>query len=372
MIVQVAVIVRYNWHRSAPAGACLGPVARKLDHAMVRPCSITSAFAFRISPEHGLLPSRARPHRVRRDHGVPGRRRARRGRQARPVDHEDGAAAQPDARRVRLGARRASTRSTARRSSAGAVDNGGPGLRADYHPHYYSAFVLDPEGNNIEVVCHEDPSAPPPAPKPAAVRASAKRAARKPAKKRRRASKAASKKPHAKAKARPSQGKAKTKAKRREVGRQGPEEAPLGASPPARASLVRPAAWPARRRSSSAARPRGSDPSPSVTNTQPAPLAIVSDSARARVRPRARCSRSGRSAGASWPASSRAARSRSGTRSSCARTAPSGRRRRCTSGSTASRPPGRRCGSRARTASESRWYIASIVVQSASIGPSAR
>jgi catechol 2,3-dioxygenase-like lactoylglutathione lyase family enzyme len=42
--------------------------------------------------------------------------------------------------------------------AAGAVDNGAPGLRTDYHPNYYSAFVLDPEGNNIEVVCHEPPA----------------------------------------------------------------------------------------------------------------------------------------------------------------------------------------------------------------------
>ena len=40
---------------------------------------------------------------------------------------------------------------------AGGTDNGPPGVRADYHPHYYAAFILDPEGNNIEVVCHEPP-----------------------------------------------------------------------------------------------------------------------------------------------------------------------------------------------------------------------
>jgi len=38
--------------------------------------------------------------------------------------------------------------------SAGAKDNGGPGLRAHYHPTYYAAFVIDPDGHNIEVVCH--------------------------------------------------------------------------------------------------------------------------------------------------------------------------------------------------------------------------
>src|SRR5262245_16076782 len=38
--------------------------------------------------------------------------------------------------------------------TAGGQDNGGPGLRREYHPNYYGAFVLDPDGNNIEAVCH--------------------------------------------------------------------------------------------------------------------------------------------------------------------------------------------------------------------------
>jgi catechol 2,3-dioxygenase-like lactoylglutathione lyase family enzyme len=38
--------------------------------------------------------------------------------------------------------------------AAGGTDNGAPGLRP-YHPHYYGAFVLDPDGNNIEAVCHQ-------------------------------------------------------------------------------------------------------------------------------------------------------------------------------------------------------------------------
>lgn len=39
--------------------------------------------------------------------------------------------------------------------AAGGRDNGGPGLRPHYHPNYYGAFVLDPDGHNIEAVCHE-------------------------------------------------------------------------------------------------------------------------------------------------------------------------------------------------------------------------
>ena len=38
--------------------------------------------------------------------------------------------------------------------AAGGKDNGVPGLRPHYHEHYYGAFVLDPDGNNIEAVCH--------------------------------------------------------------------------------------------------------------------------------------------------------------------------------------------------------------------------
>ena len=38
--------------------------------------------------------------------------------------------------------------------AAGGRDNGRPGLRPEYHGHYYGAFVLDPDGNNAEAVCH--------------------------------------------------------------------------------------------------------------------------------------------------------------------------------------------------------------------------
>lgn len=41
--------------------------------------------------------------------------------------------------------------------AAGGKDNGAPGLRSEYHPGYYGAFVLDPDGYNVEAVFH-DPS----------------------------------------------------------------------------------------------------------------------------------------------------------------------------------------------------------------------
>jgi catechol 2,3-dioxygenase-like lactoylglutathione lyase family enzyme len=38
--------------------------------------------------------------------------------------------------------------------AAGGADNGPPGVREHYHPSYYAAFALDPDGNNVEAVCH--------------------------------------------------------------------------------------------------------------------------------------------------------------------------------------------------------------------------
>ena len=38
--------------------------------------------------------------------------------------------------------------------AAGGKDFGAPGVRAHYHPNYYGAFVIDPDGHNIEAVCH--------------------------------------------------------------------------------------------------------------------------------------------------------------------------------------------------------------------------
>jgi catechol 2,3-dioxygenase-like lactoylglutathione lyase family enzyme len=38
--------------------------------------------------------------------------------------------------------------------AAGGRDNGAPGIRTKYHPDYYGAFVFDPDGHNIEAVCH--------------------------------------------------------------------------------------------------------------------------------------------------------------------------------------------------------------------------
>ncbi len=41
--------------------------------------------------------------------------------------------------------------------AAGGRDNGAPGVRAHYHAGYYAAFVLDPDGHNVEAVCHQAP-----------------------------------------------------------------------------------------------------------------------------------------------------------------------------------------------------------------------
>ena len=42
--------------------------------------------------------------------------------------------------------------------AAGGRDNGAPGIRAHYDEHYYAAYVLDPDGNNVEAVCHHAPT----------------------------------------------------------------------------------------------------------------------------------------------------------------------------------------------------------------------
>jgi catechol 2,3-dioxygenase-like lactoylglutathione lyase family enzyme len=63
--------------------------------------------------------------------------------------------------------------------AAGGTDNGPPGVRPHYHQHYYAAFVLDPDGHNIEAVTHT-PDMPA---KPARARRVVKKAAAKPAKK---------------------------------------------------------------------------------------------------------------------------------------------------------------------------------------------
>ena len=39
--------------------------------------------------------------------------------------------------------------------AAGGKDHGAPGLRPEYHANYYAAFVIGPDGHNIEVVCHQ-------------------------------------------------------------------------------------------------------------------------------------------------------------------------------------------------------------------------
>ena len=53
----------------------------------------------------------------------------------------------------RAGDRAAVDRFHAAGLGAGGRDNGAPGLRADYSPTYYAAFLIDPDGNNVEAVC---------------------------------------------------------------------------------------------------------------------------------------------------------------------------------------------------------------------------
>lgn len=79
---------------------------------------------------------------------------------------------------------------------AGAINDGHPGLREQYHPNYYGAFVIDLDGHPIEAVCHAAPGAAAEA-KAAPGKAAPKKAAapKKPAAKKPAAKKAAAKKP---------------------------------------------------------------------------------------------------------------------------------------------------------------------------------
>lgn len=82
--------------------------------------------------------------------------------------------------------------------AAGATDNGPPGIRPHYHQNYYGAFVLDPDGHNLEAVCHASLEEMAAAKAPARKTAAKKRAAaKKPVRKA-----AAAKKPARKAPAR--------------------------------------------------------------------------------------------------------------------------------------------------------------------------
>jgi catechol 2,3-dioxygenase-like lactoylglutathione lyase family enzyme len=57
----------------------------------------------------------------------------------------------------RVGSRAAVDAFHAAALAAGGKDNGAPGPRPQYHANYYAGYVLDPDGNNIEAVCHEAP-----------------------------------------------------------------------------------------------------------------------------------------------------------------------------------------------------------------------
>jgi catechol 2,3-dioxygenase-like lactoylglutathione lyase family enzyme len=76
--------------------------------------------------------------------------------------------------------------------AAGGQDHGAPGLRPEYHRNYYGAFVLDPDGHNVEAVCHAPPGV------PRAAKKTAKKAGKKKAGKKKAAKKTSAKKKAAK------------------------------------------------------------------------------------------------------------------------------------------------------------------------------
>lgn len=66
----------------------------------------------------------------------------------------DGGPVVPTHIAIRAGNRAAVDAFHAAALAAGGTDHGAPGLRTQYHPNYYGAFVLDPDGYNLEAVCH--------------------------------------------------------------------------------------------------------------------------------------------------------------------------------------------------------------------------
>lgn len=74
-----------------------------------------------------------------------------------PASRPAGASAPPDGQHIAFAAPdRAAVDAFYRVAlAAGGRHNGAPGIRADYHANYYDAFVIDPDGNHIEAVCHQ-------------------------------------------------------------------------------------------------------------------------------------------------------------------------------------------------------------------------
>ena len=81
-----------------------------------------------------------------------GRPRARRQTGALVWDAHD--ASTTDAHLLRCGESGTGTAFYSAALAAGGKDNGPPGVREIYHPNYYAAFVIGPDGHNIEAVCH--------------------------------------------------------------------------------------------------------------------------------------------------------------------------------------------------------------------------
>ncbi|MDR3416451.1 MAG: VOC family protein [Nevskia sp.] len=76
----------------------------------------------------------------------------------RPFDGEPAAPGNGGMIALQARSREAVDRCYARAMTAGARSEGGPGLRPQYHPHYYGAYFRDPDGNKLCVCCHERPA----------------------------------------------------------------------------------------------------------------------------------------------------------------------------------------------------------------------
>ena len=131
-----------------------------IDHLSSYATDFDATRAFYLSVLEGLGFAVQMEFALEKDAELPGRRNCAFGPKGRPVFWVIEAKRPIDPRHIAFAApdRVPVDRFHEAGLAAGGRDHGAPGLREIYHPDYYAAFLLDPDGNNVEAVCHAPPS----------------------------------------------------------------------------------------------------------------------------------------------------------------------------------------------------------------------